>query len=113
MPEDLLQTALADDGADPSGTRPTDVPEKFWDEEAGAVEVVCRRLAPGQVADGVLVPARGEVARDGGTVLGRAGDHERTRILVGGLDLPEDAVDRARVQRQLRHYLRPASFPRT
>jgi hypothetical protein len=39
MPEDLLQTALADDGADPSGTRPTDVPEKFWDEEAGAVRV--------------------------------------------------------------------------
>lgn len=39
MPEDLLETALADAGAAAKGARPADVPEKFWDEEAGALRV--------------------------------------------------------------------------
>jgi hypothetical protein len=37
MPEDLLANALADQ-ATPS-TRPQDVPEKFWDQEAGQLRV--------------------------------------------------------------------------
>lgn len=39
MPEDLLETALADAGAAPKGARPEEVPEKFWDEEAAAIRV--------------------------------------------------------------------------
>jgi hypothetical protein len=39
MPEDLLETALADAGAATKGARPEDVPEKFWDEEAAAIRV--------------------------------------------------------------------------
>jgi len=39
MPEDLLETALAEAGAAPKGARPDDVPEKFWDEEAAAIRV--------------------------------------------------------------------------
>ena len=37
MPEDLLATALAE--SPPSLPRPEDVPEKFWDSEAGALRV--------------------------------------------------------------------------
>jgi hypothetical protein len=37
MPEDLLANALADQ-PNPS-TRPEDVPEKFWDQEAGQLRV--------------------------------------------------------------------------
>ncbi|MBR0679683.1 hypothetical protein GXW74_04245 [Roseomonas eburnea] len=39
MPEDLLETALAEAGAPKKGARPEDVPEKFWDEEAGTLRV--------------------------------------------------------------------------
>lgn len=39
MPEDLLETALADDATPVKDARPEDVPEKFWDTEAGAVRV--------------------------------------------------------------------------
>ncbi|MBR0650437.1 hypothetical protein GXW78_12245 [Roseomonas terrae] len=39
MPEDLLETALADDAASQKGGRPDDVPEKFWDAEANAIRV--------------------------------------------------------------------------
>ena len=44
MSEDLLQTALDDDTAEapagtPSSGRPSYVPEKFWDAEAGALRV--------------------------------------------------------------------------
>jgi hypothetical protein len=38
MPEDLLETALAD-GAKTPAARPEDVPEKFWDTEAGALRI--------------------------------------------------------------------------
>ena len=30
MPEDLLETALAEGAAPKKGARPEDVPEKFW-----------------------------------------------------------------------------------
>ena len=59
MPEDLLETALADDAAPQKGARPEDVPEKFWDAETGRIRVealvksyrelerrLSRRLAP-------------------------------------------------------------------
>ena len=39
MPEDLLETALADAGGAPKGARREDVPEKFWDEEAGEIRI--------------------------------------------------------------------------
>lgn len=39
MSEDLLETALADDAAPQKGGRPEDVPEKFWDAEAGQIRV--------------------------------------------------------------------------
>lgn len=39
MPEDLLETALAEGAAPKKGARPDDVPEKFWDEEASAIRV--------------------------------------------------------------------------
>lgn len=39
MPEDLLETALADDPTPRKGTRPEEVPEKFWDTELGAIRV--------------------------------------------------------------------------
>jgi hypothetical protein len=39
MPEDLLETALAQAGTAPKRTRPADVPEKFWDEATGQVRV--------------------------------------------------------------------------
>lgn len=39
MPEDLLETALAEGAAPETSARPEDVPEKFWDAEAGAVRV--------------------------------------------------------------------------
>ena len=39
MPEDLLETALAEAGTAPKGARPADVPEKFWDDEAGELRV--------------------------------------------------------------------------
>lgn len=39
MPEDLLETALADDAAPQKGGRPEDVPEKFWDAETNAIRV--------------------------------------------------------------------------
>lgn len=39
MPEDLLETALADDPAPQKGARPEEVPEKFWDTELGAIRV--------------------------------------------------------------------------
>ena len=37
MPEDLLATAIADQPA--TANRPEDVPEKFWDSEAGQLRV--------------------------------------------------------------------------
>ena len=39
MPEDLLETALAEAGSSKKSARPDDVPEKFWDEETGALRV--------------------------------------------------------------------------
>ncbi|MEO3472926.1 hypothetical protein AAFN86_13740 [Roseomonas sp. CAU 1739] len=39
MPEDLLETALAETAAPQKGARPEDVPEKFWDAETGAIRV--------------------------------------------------------------------------
>jgi hypothetical protein len=40
MPDNLLEITLDDDDAPkPKGGRPADVPEKFWDEEAGGVRV--------------------------------------------------------------------------
>jgi len=39
MPEDLLETALADDPTPQKGARPEEVPEKFWDTELGAIRV--------------------------------------------------------------------------
>lgn len=40
MPDNLLEITLEDDAAPkPKGGRPADVPEKFWDEEAGSVRV--------------------------------------------------------------------------
>jgi hypothetical protein len=39
MPEDLLETALAEGAAPRKAERPADVPEKFWDEAAGAIRV--------------------------------------------------------------------------
>lgn len=39
MPEDLLQTALAEAGAATDVVRPEDVPEKFWDPGAGQVRL--------------------------------------------------------------------------
>ncbi len=39
MPEDLLETALADAPAPQKGARPEDVPEKFWDDAASAIRV--------------------------------------------------------------------------
>jgi hypothetical protein len=39
MPEDLLETALADAPAPQKGARPEDVPEKFWDAETGQIRV--------------------------------------------------------------------------
>jgi hypothetical protein len=39
MPEDLLETALADGAAPQTGARPEDVPEKFWDAETGRIRL--------------------------------------------------------------------------
>ncbi|HWT07931.1 MAG TPA: hypothetical protein VN329_02130 [Roseomonas sp.] len=39
MPEDLLETAIADAPAPQKGARPDDVPEKFWDAETGQIRV--------------------------------------------------------------------------
>ncbi len=39
MPEDLLESALADTAAPETGARPDDVPEKFWDAETGRIRV--------------------------------------------------------------------------
>jgi hypothetical protein len=39
MPEDLLETALAEGAAPKKGARPEDVPEKFWDDDTGAIRV--------------------------------------------------------------------------
>jgi len=40
MPDNLLEITLEDEAAPkPKGSRPADVPEKFWDEEAGSVRL--------------------------------------------------------------------------
>jgi hypothetical protein len=41
MPDNLIDITLEDGAAAPKakGTRPADVPEKFWDEEAGGIRV--------------------------------------------------------------------------
>ena len=39
MPEDLLQTAIEAPPASATPQRPQDIPEKFWDGEAGALRV--------------------------------------------------------------------------
>jgi hypothetical protein len=55
------------------------------------------------VADGVGVAALDERLPDRPSMLRRAGDDDRPEVVLGRAELLEDAPDRERAERELRH----------